>query len=717
MRMTPASAKTDSNTSNDRRAQTAALCGLVLQALACAVLLSVGIAYNSPAIRAEAIHLHLGMYVWLALVLLYTQRKRAGVEQLETDELKRARAASPDAGIFDLQDDALLVQRRRLNWMHRWFMPAWGGLLALGHIVWAGAWYATALPVKDPQWPTCARPQIALPFVVGVTFFCFLFSRYASGMARRPEWHLLRSAASYMAGNAFLGLGAVVGLALVIYKVPYAEPVVAYIIRLGLLILGIEFLLNFVMDFYRPRGAGEEHRPAFDSRLLGLISEPGGIARSIQEAINYQFGFEVSSTWFYQLVKRSLLPLTLFAVLVLIGLSGIVIVDANEQVFVERFGELVQPADAPLGPGLCLKYPWPVDAVQRRPVRRLQHMTVGEAAKERDEEQGEDESDAVLWTEVHDYLPELMLLVASTKDEHQKAESSSGSVGTTPGNPDEGEGKAIPVSLIMASLDLEYRIRDLYRYEYHYVSPAAVMENVAYQVLADHASSIDVTDFMGPQRERISRELRAFLQRRFDELELGVELTFVGLQNAHPPSEDSVAKTFQDVIAAKSRKEATIQAAIGVAERMLTQVAGSTQRALKLDRAIREMDRLSADPDADPSESVTAKARVDALMLSSVEQNTGLMSGDAAAEIADARAEISKLVSEAESKERTFGNELIGYRAAPQLYKVRRYLEVLQNSLKSVRKIINATRNTKLVVIIETEKKSEFELPEPKENP
>jgi len=719
--MNPGPMKTESDTSKDHRAQIAALVGLAIQTLMFVVLLIVGIRseFDSPAIQSEAIHLQFGIYIWLVLVLLYTQRRRAGVEGLETEQLKRTREAAQDTGIFDLEDDVMLVQRRRLNAMYRWFLPGAALVLALGHILWAGWWYVTALPIKDESWTACKNPQFALPFLVGAAFFCFLYSRYVSGMARNSEWRLLRSASSYMAGNAFLSLVAVVGMALLIYEVPYAEAVVTYIIRLGTLILGIEFLLNYVMDFYRPRVPGEAHRPAFDSRLLGLISEPGGIARSIQEAINYQFGFEVSGTWFYQLLKRSLLPLVLFAVLVLIALSGIDIVDADEQAFVERFGRVVQPRDAPLEPGLHLKCPWPVDSVQRERVGQVRRMIVGEAKKVKEDEHGEQEPDAVLWTEKHDYLPELMLLVATPRLTNLDEETARRTEQPDEEDVSPSEGRSVAVSLIMASVELEYRISDLYKYLYAYVDVESVMQNVAYQVLADHAAGIDVTSFMGPKREQISRELRTLLQQRFNELglDLGVDLTFVGLQNAHPPTEDEVAKTFQDVIAAKSRKEATIQAATGEAERMLTQIAGSWQRAMELDEAIREMDRLSEDPDANAEALVAARARVDELMLGNAVRNIPPMSGNAAAEIADARAEVSRRVSEAESKQRVFQNELIAYQATPRLYKMRRYLEVLQDSLQSVRKILNTTQNTELVVIIQTEKKSEFDLPEPEELP
>jgi hypothetical protein len=167
------------------------------------------------------------------------------------------------------------------------------------------------------------------------------------------------------------------------------------------------------------------------------------------------------------------------------------------------------------------------------------------------------------------------------------------------------------------------------------------------------------------------------------------------------------------VIAAKSRKEAAIQTALGEHERKLTRVAGSRERAQALDEAIMVMDKLSADPKAAREELADAEARVADLLLGNPEKGISPMSGEASAAIAAARGEVSKLISEAESKARTFDNELAAYTAAPRLYESRRYLDVLRTSLEKVRKFVNATRNVELIFNIETEKKSEFDLPAP----
>ena len=72
-----------------------------------------------------------------------------------------------------------------------------------------------------------------------------------------------------------------------------------------MIVVAAEIVLNFVLNLYRPRIPGETPRPAFDSKLLSLFSAPDNLVRSINEAVNYQFGFDITSSWGYQLLMRS----------------------------------------------------------------------------------------------------------------------------------------------------------------------------------------------------------------------------------------------------------------------------------------------------------------------------------------------------------------------------------------------------------------------------
>ena len=113
---------------------------------------------------------------------------------------------------------------------------------------------------------------------------------------------------------------------------------------------------------------GQERRPPYDSRLLGLFAEPQGVLRTIAATLDYQFGFEVSDTWFYRFMERAIVPLLLVQVVSLWLLTSLVVVDPDEVAFVERLGVPYVTAEdqakglqaSLLHPGFYLKWPWPI---------------------------------------------------------------------------------------------------------------------------------------------------------------------------------------------------------------------------------------------------------------------------------------------------------------------------------------------------------------------
>jgi len=702
---------TSPSASSDRRAQSVCGFGLAVQFVVFAMMLGVAVWSDSDALWAETIHLAGAVAIWVALLILYTQRKRAETESFEAAELRRAAEAGATTAIFDSTDESLHLERYRLRWLYRWFLPGFTVLLSLFHIVVYVRWQLKfAQPITAEGWSKAANPSLAMTFAAGAGFLCFMFSRYTSGMARQQQWRMLRAASTYLAGNALACLVLVAALGMELLRLPYAEPVAVYVIRMGMMVLGVEFAINFVLDLYRPKSVDEQPRPAFDSRLLALASEPGGIARSIAEAINYQFGFEVSTTWFYQLLQRSLLPLAVFTLLALIGLSAVVIVDADQEAIVERWGRPV--GEQVLSPGPHVKWPWPISRVYRAGVRRIESVLVGTYSGPDQEERSEArEGEIILWTEEHEFSPHMMLLVASP----ELTDLSTGEMELDTESSAPAQSRAVGVSMLMCSVMIQYRISNLYDYLYEYEEPGEVLEAVAYQALTDYAASAEIDQVIGPGRKEFERGLREVVQDRIKDLSLGLEVMFVGLQGAHPPREDGVAKAFQEVVAAEQQKDAAVETARGEAQLIKTNAAGSVERADLLDAAIREMDRLTQDSRATPEEREAARQEVDDLLLGNVARRIRPMSGQAAADIAEADAGRTARLSEAESKRRIFANELATYNAAPRLYQVRKYLDVLTDSVKGIRKFVFVGNRdtTELIIEIATQKQAVLDLTEP----
>src|SRR5262249_46164729 len=152
----------------------------------------------------------------------------------------------------------------------------------------------------------------------------------------------------------------------------------ALAIGILMMVLAVETVLNFIFDLYRPRIAGAEQRSFYDSRLLGMFSEPGGILKSIADAVDYQFGFKVSATWVYQLLGRWILPLLLFHGATVWLLTSIVVVPQGYQGIIEHMG-WGSSTYATASPGIHFTRPWPIDRATLIPTERIQRIEIGYA--------------------------------------------------------------------------------------------------------------------------------------------------------------------------------------------------------------------------------------------------------------------------------------------------------------------------------------------------
>ena len=72
--------------------------------------------------------------------------------------------------------------------------------------------------------------------------------------------------------------------------------------------------------------AGRPGRLVYDSRLVGLLAEPEGLFTTAAHALDYQFGFKVSETWFYRFLEKALAWLILLQIAVLVPSTSLVFV-------------------------------------------------------------------------------------------------------------------------------------------------------------------------------------------------------------------------------------------------------------------------------------------------------------------------------------------------------------------------------------------------------
>ncbi len=662
-------------TISSKRAESVAVVSLVLGIIFFGIAFFVGRWSGFFAVYAVSWLLGSTGLIWFVLCLQFHTRRLAEQEKLDMSQLAKDKQA---ATIFQAEGERaglFAAAQRRQHIFEKWFLPVFSAAIAAYQ---AGVGFYLLKNISIVAEGEGKQPLICAISMMAVAFVSFLISRYATGMSAQQQWKPLRAGGSGLLGVALLCFVLAVGLALSQFKILVVVNVIDWVIPILLIVLGVETALNIVLDIYRPRLKDQYSRSAFDSRLLGVINEPGGIFRTAAGAIDYQFGFKVSQTWFYRLLEKAIVPLILFAAVVLYLLSCIVVVKPNEEAIIEHLGNPVNDAGEVrlAGPGLSFKWPWPVDIAYKYPTKKVSEISIG-FVPEIDPRTGYAQRKPRLWGKKH-YAEEYNLLVAS--------ESRLTGIG------------AVPVSLVMAAVPVQYRVKDLFSFLYKHNDPKALLESICYRELTEFAASATIevdteTDIehslLGAGRAQAKRILTDRIQKAADDEGLGVEIVFLGLQGIHPPPE--VAADYQKVVGAVQKKQAFILGAHAQRNRTLSALAGSVEDADKLYRLAAQYQQ--AREKNLPEEVEKTGKDLDAAFARA--------SGDIFSTLRQSQSYAFEKATLAYATGQRFADQLKAYRAAKEIYKRQQRLAVLEEALDRIRKIVVAadTDDTQVFIV------------------
>ena len=633
--------------------------------------------------------------IFFVLCLQFHQQALAEQEKLDASQLatdERAstifQAKSERAGLF-------AVAQQRLQILEKWFIPIFSALIAI-YQLWLGLYLLSVVLAGVESEPK--QPLLCAICLTAIAFVSFLLSRYATGMSGQAQWKPLRAGGSSLLGAAVLCFALAIGLALAQFNIFVLLNVIGWIVPVLLVVVGAETALNLILDIYRPRLKGQYSRSAFDSRLLGIINEPGGILRSAADAIDYQFGFKVSQTWFYKLLEQAIVPLILFAGVTLYLLSCIVIVEPNEEAIIEHFGDPIlrhtakwEPGNPVndanevrlVGPGLAFKWPWPIDIAYKYPTKMVSEISIGFVPKSVPETE-DFKPEPLLWGKAH-YEKEYNLLVAS---EQTGVDSVAG---------------AVPVSLIIAAIPVQYRVKDLYSFIYNHAEPVKLLEAICYRELTQFAASVKIGgddeasmehSLLGAGRAEAKRILTERVQKAADEQGLGVEIVFLGLQGIHPPPE--VAADYQKVIGSIQKKQALILEAQAQRNRDLSALAGSVEAADELYNLAAKYQQAKGTNTPEQAERLGNE----------LDRSFAAARGDIFKTLRESQSYAFEKATLARATGERFASQLKAHIAAPKIYMREQRLAMLEEALDDIRKfVVVADQNDVQVTIIDLQEK------------
>ncbi len=492
----------------------------------------------------------------LTSIIAYARLRLMRISEDEQRDEALARSERPDETLFQAGETAPFTAAKSLEQFERWILPIAPVLLALGLGIAAAALARTiGRTVVVPH-----DHLIAAAIIAGQSFFLFLLSRLLVGLSREgDDAKSLRGPGVSTGVLCFAGL--IAAMAAVAAQVGEDDPrwdrYTAFAMAAFAGVLSLEQLFNFVIALYTPH----HRRPfltAYESRLGQLLADPTAWARNFASAVDYQFGFNVSESWFYRLLRNALAPLLIFQLLVLWLMSCLVFLGPEEEAVLEHFGKPIENGWK-LESGFHFKLPWPFETVQRVAARRVLTTRIGY------EVENETNRPAVItWTVPH-FKKEEMYLVASRP------------VAGQPGSTPPATADAVAASLVSVNIPVEYRVTNLLGFVYGVQQPEKVLQAIANRALTRAAAQHDLADFLGPRRAEIGATLHSQIQDGADSAGLGVAILFVGIQGVHPPTQ--VAEAYESVVGALEQKEAAILVARAYTNQVLPIARANVEKA------------------------------------------------------------------------------------------------------------------------------------------
>lgn len=494
--------------------------------------LSAAIYAGSLAGQAAAMILGLGVLVAFVSWFQMRMEENERLERLEVEELARSRGESK---LFESKAAEVFPAKTAREQFEKFFVPGFSVLLmalegAAAWLLWR--WIAKATAGIAPD-----RAMPALAFFGIFALVLFLIGRFSVTIARLEDHRLLRSGAGFLLLNAYVCFITALGIAGVRAGFPNTDSYVARALAALLGLMAVETLVALLLDIYRPRVRGRLARPLYDSRIVGLLGQPESLFTAAAQALDYQFGFKVSETWFFQMLRKSLPMLFLAQLAALLASTCFVFIEPGEQGVLEQFGRLDQ-ARPILNPGGHLLWPWPIDKVYRFRTDQVRRFDIGFQPTPESEL-----SPTVLWTVVH--TEEVNFLVGNVPPATVTNNLPNSNYGET-GNP--LMSKVSPVGLIDISIPVQYRITNVLDWAYSNAVPTNLLQDLATRTVVRYLAGQDLNAVLSRERSDMAQLLKTRIQADATRHQLGVEILFAGVQDLHPPVK--VAGDYEKVVAA-----------------------------------------------------------------------------------------------------------------------------------------------------------------------
>jgi membrane protease subunit HflK len=244
--------------------------------------------------------------------------------------------------------------------------------------------------------------------------------------------------------------------------------------------------------------------------------------------------------------KKSNKPIfiSIFLILILYCLTGILTVAPEQQAIITRFGKY----NRTLGPGLHYRMPYPVENTFKETVTRIRTLKIG--------------LDSVT-SDTKDVANKNLYLIADGKN----ARLQDGLMLTGDEN------------IIDMHFEIQWKIKDLQKYVFSIKDPIKTITDVSQSVIREVVAKNTLTDIITKGRVIIESSTMEHAQIILDSYNSGVEIVNVQMLRADPPL--PVIDAFRDVQTARVDKESDVNRAESYRNDITPKARGNAQKIIQ----------------------------------------------------------------------------------------------------------------------------------------
>lgn len=275
------------------------------------------------------------------------------------------------------------------------------------------------------------------------------------------------------------------------------------------------------------------------------MAAPDSIVRSMNEAVNYQFGFDITSSWGYQLLLRSIIRLSVLGVAILLLMSMVVVVQPGEQAVRLRGGRVI--GEVTQG-SMIFKWPWPFESIERFSVGQIRTLVLGPKLLP--------VANVNLWpVEGEPDSTRSSFIVLASSGVVGQPSNAAIDADSVAQNVDGSEASQVSAqfALVDADIVLEYRVKtdgllDYLNFSSDSRSRRTVLDTreraikaIAMREVSQLLSTLTLNQVLSPSGDSLVLQLKERIQASFDRSRSGVEVVGILIPMLRPPSGASAA--------------------------------------------------------------------------------------------------------------------------------------------------------------------------------